>query len=384
MEDKRDGIFRIGPIRPPSEADSLLLQVTSGCTWNKCKFCSLYRGSKFRTYSVESIKADIDTMGKYRDRILNMNFPDGRFNHEAVWEDIKQLPFEEQNCYYMIYNWLRNGGENVFLQDGNTIVLRPERLVEVLRYLRKVFPGIKRITSYGRAESLSRVSIEEFQELRAAGLDRIHSGYETGSDVVLDLINKGTTQEQQIRAGRNIKAAGIELSLYFMPGVGGKKYSRENALETAKVINAVDPDFVRIRTAVIKQGTDLWEMYKNGGLDIAGEDEKLAEIRLMIENTEGVHSYLASDHIINLLQNLEGHLDTDKLKLLGEIDKYFALKERDKKIYQLARRNGMVTGIKDLKKIPAGNMRQLESIVNDITSNEEWDIAMNNLMDRYI
>lgn len=224
MEDKRDGIFRIGPIRPPSEADSLLLQVTSGCTWNKCKFCSLYRGSKFRTYSVESIKADIDTMGKYRDRILNMNFPDGRFNHEAVWEDIKQLPFEEQNCYYMIYNWLRNGGENVFLQDGNTIVLRPERLAEVLRYLRKVFPGIKRITSYGRAESLSRVSIEEFQELRAAGLDRIHSGYETGSDVVLDLINKGTTQEQQIRAGRNIKAAGIELSLYFMPGVGGKKY----------------------------------------------------------------------------------------------------------------------------------------------------------------
>ena len=129
MEDKRDGIFRIGPIRPPSEADSLLLQVTSGCTWNKCKFCSLYRGSKFRTYSVESIKADIDTMGKYRDRILNMNFPDGRFNHEAVWEDIKQLPFEEQNCYYMIYNWLRNGGENVFLQDGNTIVYSDRKSV---------------------------------------------------------------------------------------------------------------------------------------------------------------------------------------------------------------------------------------------------------------
>lgn len=378
------GVFRIGPIRPPSEAESLLLQVTSGCTWNKCKFCSLYRGSKFKTYTVESIKENIDIMGKYRDRILQHTRPDGRMDHDSIWAEINSLPHDEQNCYYMIYNWLRNGGENVFLQDGNTIVLRPEKLSEVLRYLREVFPHIKRITSYGRAESLSKVSVEEFKELRAAGLDRIHSGYETGSDKVLEFINKGATKEQQIRAGQNIKAAGIELSLYFMPGVGGKKYSEENALETAQVINAINPDFVRIRTAVVKPDTDLWELYENGGLEICSEDEKLNEIKLLIENTEGVNSYLASDHIINLIQDLEGYLDRDKDKLIRKIDEYFSMSERDKKIYQLARRNGMVLGISDLSRIPSRQAIQLEQIVDSIQSPEEWDMAMNNLMENYI
>ncbi|MEG1584413.1 MAG: glutamate--tRNA ligase family protein, partial [Anaerovorax sp.] len=170
--------FRIGPIRPPSEANSLLLQVTSGCTWNKCQFCELYKKSRFKAYSVESIKEDIDAMVFYKEMILEGRAPENL------------LP-QEQNCYYMMENWMAHGGKNVFLQDGNTIALSAERLLQVLEYLREKLPTIERITSYGRAETLSKVSSEQFKALKKAGLDRIHSGFESGSDEVLKLIEKG-------------------------------------------------------------------------------------------------------------------------------------------------------------------------------------------------
>ena len=134
---------------------------------------------------------------------------------------------EQQNCYYVVANWLLNGGKNVFLQDGNTLALSGGRLSEVLIYLKKAFPQIERITSYGRAENLSKVSAEQFAELKEAGLDRIHSGYESGSDKVLQMVNKGVTSRQQITAGKNIKAGGLELSVYFMPGLGGKMCIRD-------------------------------------------------------------------------------------------------------------------------------------------------------------
>ena len=286
--EQQERTFRIGPIRPPSEANSLLLQVTNGCTWNKCKFCQLYRHTKFKAYSADSIKADIDNIAYQADIIRRYQTPLGAWDIDGLNQELGQIPSEEERqCFYMVANWLVGGGENVFLQDGNTTALSSGRLSDVLIYLKQAFPGIKRITSYGRAENLSRVSAEEYAELKEAGLDRIHSGFETGSDAVLQKINKGVTQQQEITAGKNIKAGGIELSVYFMPGVGGKELTKENAEGTSHVINEIGPDFLRIRTAAVKPGTGLYEDYQNGQLTLCSDEEKLLEIKTVIERAAG-------------------------------------------------------------------------------------------------
>lgn len=387
MSEKNEKTFRVGPIRPPSEANSLLLQVTAGCSWNKCKFCQLYRHSQFKVYTVESIKDDIDTMVYYKDLILLHQRKQGVFSYDEMIQLGSQLGFstsEEENCFFMIYNWLANGGENVFLQDGNTLALSAPRLTEVLLYLRNKFPHIKRITSYGRAETLSKVTAEQYKELKAAGLDRIHSGFETGSDKVLSLINKGVTSQQEITAGKNIKAGGIELSVYFMPGIGGKELSLDNALETAKVIREINPDFVRIRTAVVKENTELWEEYQKNNYQLCSDNDKVLEIRKLIELTQNCSGVLVSDHIINLLQEVTGQLNKDHEKMIGVIDEYLSLSEWEQKRYQLARRAGLVNKFSDMRLLSDLRNDQVDKICNAIKNQREWDEKMNNLMMNYI
>lgn len=376
--------FRIGPIRPPSEATSLLLQVTNGCTWNKCKFCQLYRHTKFKTYSADSIKADIDNMVYHAERARKYQRPDGSWDIDGLNGELLNGSEAERQCFYMVANWLVNGGENVFLQDGNTTVLRDGRLSDVLIYLRKAFPSIKRITSYGRAENLAKVSAEEFAELKTAGLDRIHSGYETGSDAVLKKINKGVTAAEEITAGKNVKAGGIELSVYFMPGVGGKELTVENAIGTSEVINAVNPDFVRIRTAAVKLGTGLYEDYMNGTFTICSDDEKLIEIRTIIERAEGIDTRLVSDHIINLLQGIKGSLKNDKEKMLNIIDEYLDGPEEDKKMYQAARRMAWVVSPKEMKRLSQFDKAKLKKLIDAVKDPYEWEIKMNDMIARYI
>lgn len=384
MDRNTETTFRIGPIRPPSEAESLLLQVTNGCTWNKCKFCQLYRGTKFKAYSADSIKADIDNMVVIADRVRKYQASDGSWDIAGINRELQLYDGDEMQCFYMIANWLLGGGENVFLQDGNTTALSSGRLTDVLIYLRQAFPSIKRITSYGRAENLSKVSAEEFAELKAAGLDRIHSGFETGSDAVLKKINKGVTAQQEITAGRNVKAGGIELSVYFMPGVGGKELTVENAAGTAEVINAVDPDFFRIRTAFIKPGTGLYEDFLNGDLTLCSDDEKLIEIRTVIERAEGIETMLVSDHMINLLQEIEGSLKNDKDKMIAVIDDYLAMPEEEKKMYQAARRMAKVVSPKQLSRLSPYDKKVIRQLMDTYTDPYEWEIKMNELAGRYI
>ena len=383
-EDDMERTFRIGPIRPPSEAESLLLQVTNGCTWNKCKFCQLYRHMKFKAYSADSIKADIDNMA-YQARIVeSYRNADGTWDIDGLNMELARGTDEERQCFYMMANWIIDGAENVFLQDGNTTALSSGRLSDVLIYLRQTFPSIKRITSYGRAENLAKVSAEEFAELKAAGLDRIHSGFESGSDAVLKKINKGVTQQQEITAGKNVKAGGIELSVYFMPGIGGRELTKDNAEETAYVVNEINPDFLRIRTAAVKPGTELYDDFAAGDFTLCSDDEKLIELRTVIERAEDVDTRLVSVHMINLLQDVEGSLKNDKAKMLAMIDQYLTMPEKDRKMYQAARRMVRVSKPADMKRLSAGEIARLEKKVMSIPDPYQWEIEMNRLISGYI
>jgi len=375
--------YRIGPIRPPSEAQSLLLQITQGCTWNKCKFCNLYRGTKFKAFSADSIKQDIDTMATYAE-MVNAHRKNGRWDIQGLNEELGTLSYEEQNCYYSVANWLIGGGETVFLQDGNSLVLTDGRLSEVLRYLRQTFPQITRITSYGRAENLAKLTAEDYAELKEAGLDRIHSGFETGSDAVLQLVNKGVTAREEIIAGQNIKAGGLELSVYFMPGLGGKRLSEDNAIGMANVVSQVDPDFVRIRTAAVKADTDLYEDYLSGNLVLCSEEEKLMELRRLITDTDVKNTRLISDHMINLLQDLEGSLAHDKDLMIKKIDDYLALPEKERKEFQLARRLRYVNFLSDMPHLHDDVKRKFSHIIDAVTEQSEWDKKMNDIISNYI
>ncbi|MBQ6496256.1 MAG: radical SAM protein [Firmicutes bacterium] len=387
--EERNRTFRVGPIRPPSEADSLLLQVTNGCTWNKCRFCTIYKDTTFKAFSADSVKQDIDTIAAYAQQVRAYRSLAGLWDIDGLNEHLSRLVSdEERQCFYMVANWLLRDGENVFLQDGNTTALSSGRLSDVLIYLKQVFPQIKRITSYGRAENLSRHDAAYFAELKEAGLDRIHSGYESGSDEVLQLINKGVTSEQEIRAGRNIKAGGIELSIYFMPGIGGKDLTVQNSEGTARVIREVQPDFLRIRTAAIKPGTELYGMYESGDYSLCSDDDKVREIRRVIELTEGVTTTLVSDHMVNLLQEVNGSLsgnpgDSDRAEMLQLIDDYFAMPETDRRVFQLLRRTLRAYSPSDLENLTAAQWQQLRDAVRDDPP-DVWDAKMNDYICRYI
>ena len=387
--------FRIGPIRPPSEANSLLIQVTNGCTWNKCRFCQLYRHTKFKAYSADSIRDDIDKIAYWAERVRKYErkgVSAFAWDIEGINAELSSMTdAEDQQCMYTVANWLVGGGEKVFLQDGNSTALSSGRLSDVLIYLRQVFPQIKRITSYGRAENLSRSTAEDFAELKAAGLDRIHSGFETGSDAVLQRINKGVTQEQQIRAGRAIKEGGIELSIYFMPGVGGRDLSEDNAVGTAEVINAVNPDFVRVRTAAIKPGTELYQDWQEGKFELCGDDDKVREIRRIIELADstcssgapGVTTYLVSDHMINLLQDVEGNMAADRDRMLQLIDDYLDMPEADRRVFQLLRRTLRAYNLDDMKRLGESELDRLREEV--VKENElGWTVRMNGYISRYV
>lgn len=381
-----DKVFRIGPIRPPSEANSLLIQVTNGCTWNRCRFCQLYRHTKFKAYSADSIRVDIDNIAYWADRVRKYQrkgSPGTSWDIDGINAELAAFADDdERQCMYTVANWLLAGGENVFLQDGNSTALSSGRLTDVLVYLRQVFPQIKRITSYGRAENLSRSTAADYAELKAAGLDRIHSGFESGSDAVLTRINKGVTQEQQIRAGQAVKAGGIELSIYFMPGVGGKDLSDSNAEGTAEVINAVDPDFVRVRTAAIKPGTELYQDWQEGKFELCSDDDKVREIRRVIELAdESLSTYLVSDHMINLLQNVEGYI-ADK-RMLQVIDRYLDLPEEDRRVFQLLRRTLRAYDLDDMKRLGSIERARLR---NDVMKEDElgWSVRMNGYICRYV
>jgi len=370
-----------GPIRPPSEAHSLLLRVTRNCSWNHCEFCHIYKGQRFSPRTVEEVKRDIDNIQALVSEIrsLSWNLGFGGEISASVAGSILTPPGLCPEGYRSVILWLYQGGKTVFLQDANNLILRTKDLVEILTYLRKTFPSIERITTYSRAKTVSRKTLEELRDLHDAGLSRIHIGLESGYDPLLELVKKGVTARDHIDAGRKVKAAGISLSEYIMPGLGGKSMSREHATETARVLNQIDPDFIRVRTLKALEVMPLYRRIEAGQLQIMSDDEIIAEERLLIQNLDGIRSRFTSDHILNLLEELEGDFPEAKERMLAVIDRYLALDLPERENFRLGRRGGYYRALDDMnntelrarvdqirKRIEDERPGQFEQVISDL------------------
>ena len=338
--------FGLGPIRPPSEAYSLLIRVTINCPWNRCKFCHIYKGEKFQLRSVEEIKQDITTAKAIQDKIKEISWKSGYGGsvEEMAGATLNNPPNE---AFFNVALWLYAGGTSAFLQDANTLIMRTNELVEVIKFLKQTLPTITRVTSYGRSKTAAKKKLEELIQLQQAGLSRLHIGLESGYDPLLQYMDKGVTAADHIVGGRKIVESGISLCEYVVLGLGGKKMWREHAIETAKVLNQIDPDFIRVRTLTIKQGMPLYEEIENGNFIRATDEEIVEEERLLIEHLD-CHSYFVSDHITNLLQEVEGKLPEDKEKMLASIAKFQSLSPEERANFRVGRRVGIYTDLDDM------------------------------------
>ena len=341
-----------GPIRPPSEAYSLLLRVTRNCPWNRCEFCHTYKNEKFSLRNVEEVKEDIHTIQEIVSEIRSLSWRHGLGGESAapLVNLILQNPQHYSDGFRQVALWLYNGGNNVFLQDGDNLILKTEQLVEILNDLKRNFPSIERITTYSRSKTVSKKSLEELQALKHAGLSRIHIGLETGNDPLLQYIKKGVTAQEHIEAGKKVKESGISLSEYVVLGLGGKGMWREHAMDTAKVLNQINPDFIRVRTLKVLKTMLLYQKIEKGEFLPMIDDEIVEEERVLIEHLEGITSTFVSDHILNLLQEVEGKLPEEKEKMLKLIDRYLALPKAEKNNFRLGRRGGVYQSVEDLSK----------------------------------
>ena len=349
--------FELGPIRPPSEGQdrSLLIRVTRNCPWNRCLFCNTYKGQKFQYRSETEVKDDIDAARALAEELKAASWRlglGGRMTNSVLSAIMNGNsgfrgrgllnPQEEElriHSLVNVANWLASGGRTAFLQDANTLIMRTPELVEVIRYLKESLPSIERVTSYARAKTATKRSLEELSELRQAGLSRLHVGLESGADEVLEYVQKGVTAAEHVRGGRNVVESGISLSEYVMPGLGGKRWSERHAVESARVLNEVTPDFIRMSSLIVRRGSTLYQRVESGDFQILEEDEVVAEIALFIENLN-CQSYVTSDQMSNLLWEVEGQLPQDKHAMLDTIAQYQSKRPLERLKFRLERRLG--------------------------------------------
>jgi len=269
------------PYRPPNEAASALIRASRGCPWNKCLFCTMYKTLKFKPRSIDEIKNDIDAATK-------------------------------------IYK----GARTVFIADSDSLAMK--HIDEIIRYIKICFPNVDRITSYARAKTLMKLGVEKLKKIKETGLTRVHVGLESGDKETLEFMQKGATPEEMIAGGRAAKDAGLELSFYILIGAGGKNRLEEHTVESARVCNMVNPDFIRLRTLVVQHGSLLEEKKKSGQYTPTSPVEKIKEVKMLIENLDVENCEFASDHFTNniwidntvVYRGVYGMLTRDKQEML--------------------------------------------------------------------
>ena len=263
--------------RPPSEAWSMIIQVTEGCSHNKCRFCYMYKGKQFRLKSIEEIKEHIE--------------------------------------------WLRPMYKNprrIFLADGNVLCLKTEKLLELLNYIKKEFPNIERISSYSGPLDLLRKTDQELKAIREAGLELLYMGVESGSDKVLSMMNKGVNQQEMIEAGQKAINAGFKFSCMIISGLGGREFMEEHAVESAKVISAIAPHYFSLLRLVAEESSELAECIEEGKFKLLTPLQVLDENILMLENLELTDCIFRANHVSNHV-NLAGTLNQDRDLLIDKL-----------------------------------------------------------------
>ncbi len=273
-------------IRPPSEASSFLLPVTLGCSHNSCTFCGAYQGIKFRIRHLEDIKKDIDGVARN-------------------------------------YSW---SVRRVFLENGDALICRHGTLVEVLKHLNQSFPHLERIGTYASPQSALIKSADDLKELNALGLKIAYLGVESGDEEVLRRINKGTTYDQLVEAGKKLKGAGITTSVTVILGLAGVAGSEDHALKTARILSDIDPDFAGALTLMLVPGTPLYQDVQAGRFSLISPFQSLKELRLIIGNSSFTNCFFTANHASNYLP-IKARLPAQKAEVLGLIDDVLSSKD---------------------------------------------------------
>ena len=256
--------------RPPSEAYSLIVQVTIGCSHNKCTFCDMYKEKQFRVRPLEAVKRDFD---------------------------------EARRMYRRV--------ERIFLADGDALMCRAEHMAEILRYIKQLFPECERVTSYGSPKSVLVKTQAELDELHALGLDMIYLGLESGSDTVLARINKGETADEIVRAGLMVKAAGMKLSVTCIAGLGSTELSEEHAVKTAEALSRMKPEYIGLLTLLFELPTPLMRDWQEGRFYLMNPIEIAQETLVLLEHIDCEGSVFRANHASNYV-NLAGTLNADR------------------------------------------------------------------------
>ena len=265
-------------IRPPSEANSILLQVTVGCSRNKCTFCGTYKGERFRIKSDAIIMADIAFAAKYCKR-----------------------------------------QRRVFLCDGDALIIPQKRILKILTEIENQLPWVTRVGLYANAKALNMKTIEELMELKSHGVGIFYMGLETGDDVTLKKIKKGASSKDMIEMGKKTKRAGIKLSITVLLGIAGPQRSQIHAAETGRVLSAIDPDYVGALSLMLIPGTPLYQDYQSGEFRLIEPHEMLAELRTMIASTNLTRGLFHANHASNYLP-IRARLPKEKEPTLRLID----------------------------------------------------------------
>jgi hypothetical protein len=271
----------------------------------------MYKQREYSLRSAREVNSDIDSMAAICRRLTELSRQlnhGGEINREVAIAMINNDPALNTNPgFLLVCNWLLAGGKTAFLQDADSLVMNTEQLVEVLTHLRKTFPSLERVTSYARSKTIAQKPAGELEDIHTAGLDRLHVGLETGDSALLQKIKKGVTAASHIQAGKKAMAAGFQLSEYWMPGLGGKTMWASHARNTARVLNAINPHYIRSRPFYPALGTPLCEEHDRGEFQPLSPLEQLIELKLMMEELDFT-SRVCFDHAGNFWRGKNGGL----------------------------------------------------------------------------